>query len=178
MPCAALGLALLALLGALPAARGGSCRNLNSCSGNGVCDTVNSKCNCFNGWGSASDVALYKAPDCSQRTCPASNAWVDVPTGAHTAHAIAECSNAGLCDRSAGRCRCFVGYEGEACQRCASRGSGGKGLRRASFPGTTPHSPSTPPPPFHSNSPTTPLLRARAQPCALARLPAPTRASA
>jgi hypothetical protein len=105
---------------------------------------------------------------------------VDVPTGAHTAHAIAECSNAGLCDRSAGRCRCFVGYEGEACQRCASRGSGGRGcvLRRASFPGTTPLSPSPPPPPFHPCLPATPLLRAHAQPCALARLPAPTRASA
>lgn len=118
-----LALAALLLCALLPAARGGSCRSLNSCSGNGVCDTVNSKCNCFNGWGSASDVALYKAPDCSQRTCPASNAWVDVPTGPYTAHAIAECSNAGLCDRTAGRCRCFVGYEGEACQRCAWTGA-------------------------------------------------------
>ena len=116
-------LQLLLLAGLVVGALGGSCRSLNNCNGNGVCDTASSKCNCYNGWGSATDVALYKAPDCSQRTCPASNAWVDVPTGPLTAHAIAECSNAGLCDRSTGRCRCFVGYEGEACQRSACPGS-------------------------------------------------------
>jgi hypothetical protein len=35
---------------------------------------------------------------------------------------LCECSNAGLCDRTSGRCRCFVGYEGEACQRCSLQG--------------------------------------------------------
>ena len=34
------------------------------------------------------------------------------------AHALAECSNMGLCDRATGKCRCFAGFEGEACQRC------------------------------------------------------------
>jgi hypothetical protein len=110
---------LLALfLSHLPQIHSGSCGALNNCNGNGVCDTVNSRCNCFNGWGSQTDIALYKSPDCSQRSCPAANAWVDIPTGPYTAHALAECSNAGLCDRTSGRCRCFVGYEGEACQRC------------------------------------------------------------
>lgn len=28
-----------------------------------------------------------------------------------------ECSNKGLCNRQAGACACFAGYEGEACQR-------------------------------------------------------------
>ena len=34
--------------------------------------------------------------------CPAGAAWVDIPTGAYTAHALAECSNMGLCDRFTG----------------------------------------------------------------------------
>lgn len=50
-------------------------------------------------------------------TCPADRAWVDVPVGAYVAHQLAECSNAGICDRNTGKCRCFAGYEGEACQR-------------------------------------------------------------
>jgi hypothetical protein len=145
--CIAL-LATAAALLAAPAAAG-TCTHLRDCNGHGTCDTANSKCKCYNGWGSASDVALYKAPDCPRQpalahllprcrmfkqstdlrhslpivlhaagTCPADNAWVDVPTGPNTAHAVAECSNAGLCDRATGRCRCFAGFEGEACQRC------------------------------------------------------------
>ena len=41
-----------------------------------------------------------------------------------TAHAYAECSNKGLCDRVSGSCECLVGYEGAACQRasCPSKG--------------------------------------------------------
>lgn len=30
-----------------------------------------------------------------------------------------ECSDAGLCDRDTGECRCFDGYDGSACQRSA-----------------------------------------------------------
>lgn len=114
---------LLLLLTAIGGAGAGSCAQLSACSGRGTCDTVNSKCNCFNGFGSASDIAQYKAPDCSARTCPADRAWVDIPTGATTAHALAECSNMGICDRTTGRCRCFAGYEGEACQRSACPGA-------------------------------------------------------
>lgn len=108
---------------ALPSALGGSCTAMNNCNGQGTCDTVNSKCNCFSGWGSSSDVSVYKAPDCSLRVCPSDAAWVDIPTGQTTAHAAAECSNAGICDRTTGRCRCFAGFEGEACQRSACPGS-------------------------------------------------------
>lgn len=46
-----------------------------------------------------------------------------------TAHAYAECSNKGLCDRKLGLCKCFAGYEGTSCQRascpndCSGRGT-------------------------------------------------------
>lgn len=37
----------------------------------------------------------------------------------NTAHEYRECSNKGVCDRSAGTCACFEGYEGSACQRAS-----------------------------------------------------------
>jgi hypothetical protein len=117
MPSARLVSAAVAALVLCHVADAGSCAHLNSCNGHGKCDTVNSKCLCYNGFGSETDVSTYKAPDCSMRSCPADKAWVDVPTGATTAHAVAECSNMGVCDRVTGRCRCFAGYEGDACQR-------------------------------------------------------------
>jgi hypothetical protein len=110
---------------------------MNNCNNHGTCDEANRVCRCFDGFGSASDIAQYKAPDCSLSecrailairatavltlwlagTCPSDKAWVDIPSGSTTAHALAECSNAGLCDRNTGRCRCFAGFEGDACQR-------------------------------------------------------------
>jgi len=36
---------------------------------------------------------------------------------ADSSHQETECSGKGLCDRNSGRCQCFAGYEGEACQR-------------------------------------------------------------
>lgn len=119
LAAAAAVLAALAPLGA----EAGSCTHLNNCNSHGTCDTANSRCICYNGWGSDTDVAVYKAPDCSLRVCPSDRAWVDIPTGPNSAHALAECSNAGICDRTSGRCRCFAGYEGEACQRSACPGT-------------------------------------------------------
>jgi len=45
----------------------------------------------------------------------------------NTGHYYMECSNKGLCNRSAGVCECFPGYEGSACQR-ASCPSGDGGM--------------------------------------------------
>jgi hypothetical protein len=60
------GAALAALWWAAPALAG-SCAHLNNCNKHGTCDTENSRCQCYVGYGADSDVALYKAPDCSLR---------------------------------------------------------------------------------------------------------------
>ena len=41
----------------------------------------------------------------------------DMNVLSQSAHAYAECSNKGVCDRKTGTCFCFDGYEGVACQR-------------------------------------------------------------
>jgi len=43
----------------------------------------------------------------------------------NTAHYYSECSNKGICDRSAGTCACFDGYSGSACQYASCPSSGG-----------------------------------------------------
>lgn len=94
----------------------GTCKELNFCSGHGRC--VNEDfCDCYDGWGSASDLSLYKAPDCSRRVCPSGIAWADTPTMDGLAHNLAECSNKGKCNRVTGRCECFRNFVGDACQR-------------------------------------------------------------
>jgi len=42
-----------------------------ACNGHGDCDYTTGECSCHNGWGSATDIAFYKAPDCSLRVRPA-----------------------------------------------------------------------------------------------------------
>ena len=122
---------------------GSGCAALGSCSGAGTCDYCTQKCSCYEGFGAASDLvdAAFNALDCTQRTCPGGPAWGDMPvhrghaglSPAYTdggesvmAHARAECSNAGLCERTAGLCVCFPSFEGDACQRrsCPSGCSG------------------------------------------------------
>jgi hypothetical protein len=58
----------------------------NNCNGHGLCnqDTLG-RCECYNGWGGV---------DCSQRSCPANRAWVDIPSEDNIAHRpFTECSN-------------------------------------------------------------------------------------
>eukprot|EP01039_Chlorochromonas_danica_P010178 gene10178-11262_t len=99
---------------------------MNYCNGHGTCVNATSTCVCFDGWGSPNDITLYRAPDCSKRSCPADRAWADVPLSSTSAHQMAECSNRGVCDRSTGACACFDGFVGNACQRtkCPSDCSG------------------------------------------------------
>ena len=88
----------------------GQCHN--RCSGHGSCD-VYGRCSCDDNWQGA---------DCSLRSCPLGTAWVDLASSPNSAHAYAECSNRGICDRSTGVCRCESGYTGRACTRmeCAN----------------------------------------------------------
>ncbi|KAG9413599.1 hypothetical protein AC1031_012826 [Aphanomyces cochlioides] len=97
---------------------GEGCAELNDCSGHGDCTLMSKTCLCYPGWGAASDIAEYKAPDCSQRTCPSDYAWADIPTAPTMDHqTILECSGKGLCDRKTGLCQCLPGFEGSACNR-------------------------------------------------------------
>ena len=94
------------------------CTMHNSCNGHGTCYPPH-QCKCFDGYGSDDDISFYKAPDCSKRACPAGKAWADIPTSANTAHVLAECSDKGTCDRTSGKCACYPGFTGDACQRLA-----------------------------------------------------------
>jgi hypothetical protein len=69
----------------------------------------------------------YTSGDCSLRTCPYGRAWWDEPSTTNVAHAPAECSNRGNCDRSNGKCACAAGFSGAACQiiNCPSAGDDG-----------------------------------------------------
>ena len=50
-------------------------------------------------------------------SCPFGTAWVDKPYSVDIVHQKSECSNAGICDRTTGLCKCFDGFSGNACQR-------------------------------------------------------------
>lgn len=56
---------------------------------------INYRCTCD---------AEYQGADCSERICPFGHAWSDVATATDVAHAEAECSNRGICNRKNGNC--------------------------------------------------------------------------
>jgi len=85
------------------------------CSGHGDC-LPTQQCECWPG---------FQGPDCSQRTCKSGTAWADFATAMDEAHAPAECSNRGLCDRFTGRCACDEGFFGGACDRLRCPGVDG-----------------------------------------------------
>jgi hypothetical protein len=111
-------LSRLAVLALLPWRGTGCCPN--SCSGHGYCSghggslgttvTRNAFCECRCDYG-------YTGGDCTLRSCPGGAAWSDMATATDTAHGVAECSNAGLCNREIGLCICKVGFSGPACER-------------------------------------------------------------
>ena len=100
------------------------CDSLGSCSGHGTC--TDNVCICQDGYGSATDIMIFKSPMCDQRACPAGKSWADVPTKTNAGHAFAECSDAGVCNRDNGQCECFDGFDGFSCDRtkCESECSG------------------------------------------------------
>jgi hypothetical protein len=81
------------------------------CSGHGTCSGYPAyACTCNDGW---------TGGDCSVHACPYGPAWFDYPTSTDVAHADAECSNKGACNRNSGACECEVGFDGAACERMA-----------------------------------------------------------
>merc|ERR1719230_272751 len=101
---------------------GKGCEDLNRCSKNGDCDYCLEKCSCKSGFGAPADVVTVGVGldgTCSQRICPAGKAIGDVATSSNEAHALAECSNMGTCDRATGTCHCFPPFEGSSCERMA-----------------------------------------------------------
>lgn len=106
---------VIAVLAVIPANVLGACPN--SCSGNGRC-RADDVCECYPNW---------MQGDCSERKCPYTKAWADVPDTSVTgreAHYYAECGNRGTCDRSSGECVCDDGFEGEGCDRLSCPGDG------------------------------------------------------
>lgn len=100
---------------------GHGCADLNDCNGRGICDYCFEVCKCYDGFGSSTDLIQTGSAigtDCSKKVCPAGRAIGDVPTAFDTAHAMAECSNHGNCDRMTGVCNCFPPFSGGACERC------------------------------------------------------------
>ena len=85
----------------------------NSCSGKGSCGDYDI-CTCVNG---PDGFPAFTGPDCSQRTCPLGTAFVGDVVSANNVHPLVECSNKGECERSGGRCLCYIGFEGIACER-------------------------------------------------------------
>jgi hypothetical protein len=108
---------------------GSGCLGLGNCNGNGQCDWCTGTCICVKGYGAPGEVFEPDLRrDCSQRVCRAGNALGPGPRNSESGHHRRECSNNGFCDRSSGRCRCFDGFEGAACERracpnrCSDRG--------------------------------------------------------
>jgi len=84
------------------------------CSGHGRCSGhPEYACTCNQGW---------MGGDCAERTCPSGPAWLDLASAPNVAHAPAECSSRGVCNRALGKCECQEGFSGEACQKLACPG--------------------------------------------------------
>ena len=99
---------------------GTGCKMWNKCHGHGACDHCLQKCHCDQGFGMWNDTVTKGRnvdPSCLQMTCPVGKAIVDIPTSSTKAHAPAECSDRGLCDRKTGLCTCFAPFTGGACER-------------------------------------------------------------
>jgi hypothetical protein len=86
------------------------------CSGKGVCSGATAyTCSCYAG---------YTGAACQYKTCPTGKAWFDEAAATDIGHIDGvECSNRGVCDRSAGTCTCQSGFTGSACERLSCNSS-------------------------------------------------------
>lgn len=108
---------------------GRGCSSFHNCNGYGTCDFCAERCECNDGFGSATDIIATGAAisgSCTERVCPYGVAISDLATAENKAHALAECSNAGVCNRVTGRCQCRAPWSGSACDRreCPNKCSG------------------------------------------------------
>lgn len=108
---------------------GRGCSGFHNCNGQGSCDFCRERCECYDGFGSATDFVATGAPisgSCTERVCPYGIAISDLASTENTAHERAECSNAGVCDRVTGECKCRAPWSGSACDRreCPNKCSG------------------------------------------------------
>ncbi|KAG5188331.1 hypothetical protein JKP88DRAFT_153623, partial [Tribonema minus] len=87
------------------------------CGGNGM-QYSNQTCGCFNG---------FQGALCAEKVCPYGMAWFNVASASNAAHAQAECSARGSCNRETGLCSCSQGFEGGACERLSCPGQGSAG---------------------------------------------------
>lgn len=85
----------------------------NECSGRGTCNHWG-QCTCYQNGDFVH--AAWTGADCSEMTCPPGKSFSQ-SSGFYDHVADVECSDAGLCDRETGECKCFAGYDGSACQR-------------------------------------------------------------
>ena len=92
-----------------------------SCNARGNCNT-NNQCECFNG---------FRGAACGEFTCPIGVPWfeaAEIIDVSHRSLTATECSTMGTCNRLNGKCGCYDGFEGLACEtmmcpnNCNSRG--------------------------------------------------------
>ncbi|KAJ8600993.1 hypothetical protein CTAYLR_010083 [Chrysophaeum taylorii] len=99
---------------------GDGCARLSSCSGYGKCDHCLNRCDCDVGFGAPFEAAYRQLEDwtCAEFSCPIGPTWGGMPLVDGYAHSrYSECSGAGLCQRKSGTCKCYIGFEGPACER-------------------------------------------------------------
>ncbi|KDO22849.1 hypothetical protein SPRG_11986 [Saprolegnia parasitica CBS 223.65] len=94
---------------ACPTVLGKVCNNQGSCDG-----TTQYRCECN---------PPYTGAYCTNLLCPTGAAWFDGASATNTAHAVAPCSNRGICNPSTGTCTCQAGFTGAACDLLACPGS-------------------------------------------------------
>ena len=87
----------------------------NDCMKRGIC-VKGDMCKCQNNW---------HGPDCSIAVCPYDYSYNTKPIDFNIAHSKTECSSQGICDITTGKCKCFSGFEGTACQRQSCLDSSG-----------------------------------------------------